>query len=452
LPFTLFVLYKASKGWKYTSIIAITGIIISVFISQTRSAWLATLIIILLSLVLVTIFSKPERKKWIIGSLIGIISIAAIVALILATDKEGSLSRSVKERTISMAQPAADSSAGAENIKDRLHIWSKTIELIKAHAILGVGPGNWKVAIPAYGTEGLAWSYGFYTPDRPHNVYLQIASETGIPGALLYFGMWILIAIIGFRIILKTQSQEKRILVILMLAGLAAFASDCMFSFPAERIEHSLYVTLMGGIILGCYGTISAAENVKKQQISKQILTALILLAVFNLFLGIKKQNFEVHMNKAKSYEKANLYQDVIDEVEAGRSAFVTIDPIAKPLEMYSAIAYKELKNYKRAIEEINIAKRYNPNCSQTYINMGTIYTDMNQYDTAIKCYLQSLKLTPHYDITLKNLAVNYFQVRNYAACIETIGKINIEGDQYFAGMLKEAKSQLALQSPGQNK
>ena len=57
----------------------------------------------------------------------------------------------------------------------------------------------------------------------------------------------------GLKVVLKPAHETQRILVILMLAGLAAFATDSMFSFPTERIEHMLYVMLMAGIILGSF-------------------------------------------------------------------------------------------------------------------------------------------------------------------------------------------------------
>jgi tetratricopeptide (TPR) repeat protein len=67
----------------------------------------------------------------------------------------------------------------------------------------------------------------------------------------------------------------------------------------------------------------------------------------------------------------------------------------------------------------------------------------MERYDSAISNLLHALRITPKFDIVFKNLAVNYYQSGDYARCIETIGKLNIQGDQYFTGMLNDAKRQL---------
>lgn len=443
LPFVIYVLYKGGKTWKYTAMIAMTGILASILISQTRSAWIATVIMMLVSLALVIIFSKPNRKNWIIGSLIITVFVTAFVILVLTGNKESELSKSIKERT-SLSGKTSESVSTNERVK----IWGKTIELIKDHPIIGVGTGNWKLSIQKYGSEGLAWARGFYVPDRPHNVYLHISAETGFPGALFYFGMWIGIVIIAFKIITrKDQTEDRRILIILMLSGLGAFATDCMFSFPAERIEHSLYITLMAGIILGTY--INSGRKEEKKQTGIRILPLIMTLIIaFNLFIGIKKFTFEKYMNLAKAYYKENRYQEAIEHVEEGKSDFVTTDEEGKPLQIYSSLAYRELKDYENALKESNTAKKYNPNSAMVYNNMGIIYTDMGDFKKAIEIYNKALKIAPDMDIALKNLAVNYFNLGNYQGVIQTLNKIqkNDPDSSYLNSLLNEAKRRVTSQ------
>jgi len=129
-------------------------------------------------------------------------------------------------------------------------MWKKTLSMIKDHPLTGVGSGNWKVVIPSYGLANTVFAKGYFAPDRVHNTYLQIASETGAPGFLFYFGMWVIIAVTGFIVIRKTNSNDKKILVILMLAGLSAVAVDSFFSFAVERIEQPTHVSHSGVDIL----------------------------------------------------------------------------------------------------------------------------------------------------------------------------------------------------------
>lgn len=444
IPFVLYVVYKGSRNWKYAGGLALIFITIALVLSQTRSAWLAGIAILIVSLVFVLIFSPVNRKKWMIGSLIAIVAIAGIVSLLLLSDKEGTLSFSVKERAASLTGMRTDTSAITGNVSERLKIWEKTMQLIKDKPVFGAGPGNWKIAIPAYGTEGLVWAKGFYVPDRPHNVYLLVAAETGIPGAVFYFGMWAVIAIIAFRAIAKPGSEDMRILVILMLAGLTAFAVDCLFGWPAERVEHSLYMLLMSGIILGSYSRLPEINTHTLRPVGRSLVVAALVILAFNLFLGFRKYNFEIHSNRAKAYEKLGKPRDVLREADAGKSTFVTLDPIGNPAENMSAMAYMDLKDYTNALKEINTAKRYNPNSARIFNNMGTIYTEMKDFPNAVKAYQQALHFAPDYDIIYRNLAVNYFQLGNDSACIAALSKANIGTDPYLTGLLNESKKRLA--------
>jgi len=441
LPFVIYLFYKAGKFWKLISAAAIICIIISLLLSQTRSAWIAAAAILVVSLILVFLFSPANRKKWIIGFIITMLSVTGIVFLVLLTDTEGTLKQSVQERATGFTQTSEQNTESVANVQERIKIWNKTIRLINDKPITGAGPGNWKINIAAYGSTGLVWAYGKFGPDRPHNVYLLIASETGIPGAVLYFGMWVLIAIIAFKIIYKPRSEDQRILVILMLSGITALACDSMFSFPNERIEHTLYMMLMGGMILGSYyKNASASENNEKRSINKPLLVLMITILIFNLFIGYKKYNYEVHLNRAKAYENANNFTEMLSEAEAGKSDLITMGPeTGITMQLKTSIALKELKEYDRALREINIAKNYNPYNANIWITMGTIYTDLKQFDKAIPCYEKALQINPYYDIALKNLAINYFNVNNYEACIKALNKVDIKGDTYLTDLFNEA-------------
>lgn len=453
IPFTVFVLHSATRRWKIMSIIALIGIIISVLVSQTRSAWLGSIAILFVSLLLVLIFSPANRKKWMLGTLVAAISIAAIISVVLLADAGGDLSKSIKERAISLTQPninkidpaAADNTSASDNAGERIKFWEKTIELIKDKPVYGAGPSNWKVAIAAYVTNDMVWAKGNYVPDRPHNVYLQVTSETGIPGAIFYFGMWIVMAVIAFKVIRTTTSDDRRIIIILMFAGLSAFAIDCMFSFPAERIEHSIYMTLMGGIILGCYTNVSESNKKKSFPVKKTSLAVAIAIILFNLFIGFKKNNFEIHAGRARENYKTNNFQGVINEVNDARNAYVTLMPDdGWPVELWSAIAYKELRNYTNAMEEITNARFYNPNSAAVYNNMGTIYTAMNEYENAVKSYQQALQFAPEFESIYINLAVNYYQLGKDSACIAAFSKVNQPGNEYLTRLLNDAKLRLA--------
>ena len=460
LPFSFFVLYKGSKRWKYLAALALAGIAVSAILSQTRSSWLAGLGTAIVALLLVALFSPANRKKWIIGTLAGMAGIAALAFLLITTDKEGELSQSLKERSgkIFSTDTTGGVTSAANNVNERLKIWAKTMEVIKDNWVTGVGAGNWKVDVTKYGTEGLSWSKGDYVPDSPHNDYLLVMAEAGIPGALLYVAMWVLIALIAFKTIVKAQSEERRVLNIVMLGGLAGFAIDSMFSFPGDRIEHSLYVYLMAGIILGTAISNNDAASGKLRMKNWQ-LVLFGLIAAFNLLLSFKKYSFEKYLLLSKYYEaqgsqqqSANAFQLSIEEGNKGKNAFVSIAPNGYPIEAFTGLAYKGLKKYSEALKELNQSIRYNPYKSALFVNKGTVYTDMKQYDSAILFYKQALKLTPEFDIAYFNMAINYFELKDYKTCVEYFNKTDITLHKELQAIKQQAEYLLALQNQSTGK
>ncbi len=445
MPFVLYVLSKANKTWKYTAGLSLLLLVAGIFLSQTRSAWLSTIVLLLASVILVSIFVPEQRKKWLIGSGVGLVIIAAVVGLLFAADSGGQLKSAITERVEGITGSSNEDDYVAANVSQRLKFWEKTISIIKDNPLMGVGPGNWKLVVQKYVTSDMLLARGTFAPDRPHNVYLQGASETGIPGALLYFGMWGLIAVCGFRVLRNRSFINDRMIVVLMLSGLAAVGTDSFFSFPVDRIEHSLYMVLMGGIILGCYGRIQLQEKPRTSRAPYGVFALAAALILFNIFIGIKNYNFEIHWKMANAYNAENRFYDVLAEADKGKNGIAVMDDSGVPLELFTARAYKETKNFPAALKEIKKGSDYNPNSHRMYSEWGTIYTDLKKYDTAILFYRKAQQLAPKNDIIIKNLAANYFTLRNDSAVVAELSKIlPLDNEPQLKAMFNQAKENLS--------
>ncbi len=228
-----------------------------------------------------------------------------------------------------------------------------------------------------------------------------------------------------------------------MLAGLSAVAVDSLFSFAVERIEHSIYMLLMGGVILGLYAQEAGTPNLKMQPIKKIMLLSVVLLILFNLLLGKKKFDFEEHLKLAIYKNEQKRFSETINEANSAKNSFFTIDITSNPVELNSGVAYKEMKNYDAALKELKTALAYSPYNNRTYNNLGAVYFDLKQYQNAIDSYKKSLEYVPEFETVLKNLAMTYYFAGDYAACIETMGKFKTEGDQVMINVLNDAKKKL---------
>ncbi len=103
-------------------------------------------------------------------------------------------------------QNAADAGSG------RWKLWGLTLEIIKERPIFGCGPNMVYYYMTSAGTA-----------DLPHNEYLQIMADFGIPGGLLYLGGLLTLFINCIKNIRKLSSQTVILGCTALAYGVSAF-------------------------------------------------------------------------------------------------------------------------------------------------------------------------------------------------------------------------------------
>jgi tetratricopeptide (TPR) repeat protein len=174
----------------------------------------------------------------------------------------------------------------------------------------------------------------------------------------------------------------------------------------------------------------------------KRVGVLMLMVIAVNLVMGFTKYSFEKHAGAALSFNNAARYQDTINEVEAGKSSLVTLNPFGLPLEFYSSEAYRMLKQYDKALEESNKATAYHPYSAKVMITLGNVYTNMGQFAKAIPVYEKARSITPEDQAILKNLAINYYQVGKYKETVSILDQLKIgSGHPQFGQMYYAAKT-----------
>ncbi|BAS27917.1 O-antigen ligase family protein [Limnochorda pilosa] len=118
----------------------------------------------------------------------------------------------------------------ARNVQ-RFRIWEGSLKLIRDHPWLGVGPGNFELAYPQY---RLPEEYEHAM--TPHNLYLNITTGWGIPGALILFG-WI--AWVMLRNLRRSMAPYKKVVLLILI------------TFWVHVLFDDL-ITPQVGLLLGC--------------------------------------------------------------------------------------------------------------------------------------------------------------------------------------------------------
>ena len=127
----------------------------------------------------------------------------------------------------------------------RWEAYKSTLKIIADHPWLGTGLGTFSLIFPAYRSESVP-IVGIW--DRAHNTPLELASEVGIPLALLVIMAWI-VALVFLARGIRTRRRD----VILPIAGclvalLAIFHSNIDFSLQIPGFSIIVGAVVGGGL------------------------------------------------------------------------------------------------------------------------------------------------------------------------------------------------------------
>lgn len=150
----------------------------------------------------------------------GLLVLAAVVAA-------AALTPSVRARFASSLRVDANT--------DRVFIWSRAREVIRAHPVLGVGFGAYpRAARPFYDRADPAFPMHTWA----HDTWLSLLAETGPAGVLLFAWLWLVVFRAGRRAAKRSPAAQG------LLAGLlglhvAALFHDVLY---APEVVHALYL------------------------------------------------------------------------------------------------------------------------------------------------------------------------------------------------------------------
>lgn len=160
-------------GVKTIMAAAVAGGLVAAGLTYNRATAVA------LSFVIVALAWKYRARRWVL--LPGLLSLALALVWFSSTDY----------RTRFESAWAELAGRGAGSVTERLDLWSAGLRIVADAPVVGVGPGNYPFELQRYATslQGMA----------AHNNYVHIAAETGVPGFVLYAGLFALALIAAQR-------------------------------------------------------------------------------------------------------------------------------------------------------------------------------------------------------------------------------------------------------------
>jgi len=429
LPFTVFGIYRLRGKWQVASVGVTSLILLMILLLKTRSAWVGIAAGVFVALVLLILFARQFQFPVLWRNWAGILLAGGVIGLaVLMWVGKTAEPYSFPGRVRSIVDTRSP-----HNIH-RLNVWNGTVQMVKDHPILGVGPGNWKIHAPMYydqqfdRLQSISWA-------RPHNDFLWVASEKGIVSLMLYLGMLIMGLYYLFRVLGQSPdavSPSAKVLALCLFAGLVAYLGDSLFSFPYERIEIQvlLFVMLSAAVVL--YHPLKQ-ENPLALNRKVLLVLSLVVFGLASLY-GHHVTKNEAHSRRMIAYRTSGEWHGLLKEARAGKSAFRSLDPSLNPVEYYEGVAYAGLGRFPEAIAAFESARRQSPGNVYVMRSMGIAYHNMGMHREAIQCMEGILEIIPGLRNILNNIAVFYYELGEYEKALETFKRIeNWEEDPEIA-------------------
>ena len=120
----------------------------------------------------------------------------------------------------------------------RVNEWQLGVDVLRAHPLTGVGPEGYRVTFPTVVTATYERAYGSgVVPDRAHDLLLDVAVTTGLPGLAAYLA---LLALCGALVLRAVRDGEPWVCG--LAAGAVAYTVQELFLFPIGELEPAVWL------------------------------------------------------------------------------------------------------------------------------------------------------------------------------------------------------------------
>ena len=198
-------LYVSFRKWFYLFFSLLFST--TLMVSETRSAWLAFIVVVLIYLVYLW-----SKKKAFVPLLLFLGMSLGINYILILNQPKTPKPVATKAKEIKKQVDVTNEYAGS----GRLKIWEISLGVIKDHPLVGCGPEQLKNTLKKEKKEDyIAYKkYKGNTIDRAHNEYLQHAINSGIPYLIIYMALVMFCIVNAFKHVRTNPFLESALLVV----------------------------------------------------------------------------------------------------------------------------------------------------------------------------------------------------------------------------------------------
>jgi O-antigen ligase len=402
LNFAGLLYLKKHKFFLALSILAIGFSIFFIATLQTRAVWLA---VIMTTLFLLSYF---WRRKIVLSNRLFVLSLGGIFLVILLVliyyKQTGNYEQFISRLNVLEY---------INNDSGRALLWENTICIIQNNPWFGVGAGNWQFYFNSCGISSLPVADLTTTFQRPHNDFLWVFSELGIPGGLFYTSFLVLPFILSCKRLFSSKHLIDIELAI-YTAALLGYLTISFFDFPKERIEHSIFILLIIALI---YNKLNFTQGFTLPK--NKLLLVFVPLLVLCIICSAYRLNGELYSKKLYLARAGNNFEKMIVYSDKAYSIFYTIDPTSIPIHWYRATASFALADYRNALEDFKLAHKISPYNVYVLNDLGSAYEVLGDHDMAKTYYRIASEIAPQFEDPKLNMAAVLHAEKKYIEALK---------------------------------
>jgi putative inorganic carbon (hco3(-)) transporter len=242
IPFTLWLLVFERKWLQAVGVLGTFIAILTTMVLSTRAFYLGLLALtIILAIYFVYRYFHTHEKfqlkllgTWLILLFSAYISFWALQRYIYPQTQDAK-ERSVAARIASITDPDGGGRLGG---------WKRSWHVFTNSPLTGVGLGNWKVVtLKEENLTNTDFTYHY----KAHNDFIEITTETGIFGGILFVALFIFLWLGYLKVLKNKPGEDWQSWFFIPAAGLFCYSIDAFFNFPQDRPEiQSIFALYIG--------------------------------------------------------------------------------------------------------------------------------------------------------------------------------------------------------------
>ena len=123
----------------------------------------------------------------------------------------------------------------------------------------------------------------------------------------------------------------------------------------------------------------------------------------------------ERNIHQVIAYRNVSNWKKMIEYSDKAFNKLTPIDAFSSPIHLHMGEADLNMKNYKQAKKDLEIAFEYSPNNISVLNNLAIVSAELNNSKAAIDYLDYGLSIYPKYEASLFNKVNVYYRDKDYA-------------------------------------